>query len=554
MDRLDSSSKRSLGRLAASACVFGTLGLSLSAGVSGCDTVARIVWSDIAFTEIYSAGISTVGTGFATCEGTSGKAVMRIAMRDSNDHPITPDTVLNGAEIDFSTDAISFTDSAIFELPDSDCDAGCSSGFSCVTPPTVNEASFRRCTNSSATGVSVDGAPRFVSETTSTQLFGVMLELTNSWRGELPESITNLNPDFDGDGRGDAGASLALQGFNNDRATDSRGSRLSLLSSMVTNWNDIRLNAQQRYQTETLFGFWTFGGSGAVTQSQIANLDSTPDDTEFVASGGRAGAAVTAISGNDGNAEQAAVFESMVTVLESNNGYNNPQYANAEKVLTVVVDGPDGLRLPAFDAERVISAAQAINARVFIVHVDTPIQTTGINTSTGDEIPIVPDDPEYYENQGDGFTAEADCDCKNFEVCRTVTQYSSQPGSNTDVPSAARAGNLFCVPEYGEDGRIGPVDDYARIACATGGGYIYVPSIGDLLTQADWLPYALDGLWEVPINVEAISRESVPSGQPYLIQTNMAITLGGDNNLYSHTPNPGATTPGDSRTVVFANY
>ncbi len=554
MDRLDSSSKRSLGRLAASACVFGTLGLSLSAGMSGCDTVARIVWSDVAFTEIYSAGISTVGTGFATCEGTSGKAVMRIALRDSNDAPITPDTVLGGSQIDFSSSSISFTDSAIFDLPNAQCDDNCSGEFSCLTPPAVNESSYRRCTDTSSTGVSVDGNPRFVSETTSTQLFGVMLELTNSWRGELPESITNLNPDFDGDGRGDAGASLALQGFNNDRATDQRGSRLSLIQSMVTNWNDIRSNAQQLYQTETLFGYWTFGGSGAVTQSQIANLDSTPDDTEFVASNGRAVAAVNAITGNDGNAEQAAIFESMVTVLESSNGYANPQYTSAEKILTVVVDGPDGLRLPAFDAERVITAAQAVNARVFIVHVDSSIETTGINTSTGTEIPIIPDDPEYYQNQGEGFAAEADCDCRNFEVCRNVTQYSSQPGSNTDVPSPARASNFFCVPEYGEDGRIGPVDDYSRIACATGGGYIYVPDIGDLITQADWLPYALDGLWEVPVNIEAISRESVPSGQPYLIQTNMAITLGGDDNVYSHLPNPGATPAGDKRTVVFANY
>ena len=201
MDRLDSSSKRSLGRFCASACVLGTLGLSFGVGVSGCDIVARIVWSDVAFTEVYSAGITSEGTGFATCDGTAGPAIMRVALRTSEKAAITPDTVLNGATVDFGRDAIEFSDSAIFELPNSDCDAGCSQGFSCITPPAVNEASYKRCTNSSSAGVSATGNPRFVAELDKTQLYGVMLELTRSWRGELPESITTLSPDFDGDGR-----------------------------------------------------------------------------------------------------------------------------------------------------------------------------------------------------------------------------------------------------------------------------------------------------------------------------------------------------------------
>ena len=308
MDRLDSSSKRSLGRLAASACVFGTLGLSLSAGMSGCDTVARIVWSDLAFTEIYSAGISTVGTGYETCAGVSDLAVVRVALRDSERAPITPDTVLNGSSIDFSTNSIEFSNSAVFELPNVDCDGTCQNeGFTCITPPAVNESSYRRCNDSSATGVSVADSPRFVSELDRDQLFGVMLEETGSWRGQLPTSITDLNPDFDGDGQGDSGASISLQTPNNERATDRQDRRINLVRDMVTNWNDIRANADQAYQTASFFGLWTFGGSGINVTSEIAELDSTEGNVEFVDSNGRATAAGNGLNGNDGENAAAAV-------------------------------------------------------------------------------------------------------------------------------------------------------------------------------------------------------------------------------------------------------
>jgi hypothetical protein len=312
-----------------------------------------------------------------------------------------------------------------------------------------------------------------------------------------------------------------------------------------------RSNAQQLYQTETSFGFWTFGASAAKLESRVAALDSTPDDAEFLTSNGRAVAAVASVSGNDGDPEPAAVFESMVAVLESTDGYASSQYADAEKILTVVVDGPDELRLPDLDVERVVAAAQAVDARIFIVHIDTPVQATGINPSTDAEISLFPDEPGYVRAQGAGFASEADCDCKNFEACRAPTRYAAAPGDPIDFP--ADPGALYCVPEYGEDGRIGPIADYERIACATGGGYIYVPDPGDLLTQADWLPYALDGLWELPVRIAPLADGSVPPGEPYLIQTNLAITLDGENNLYSHFPNPGATTPGDTRAVLFAD-
>ena len=526
------------------------LALPLAFCSAGCPTpVVYLPVSDVAFTEVYSAGITPPAS---SCEGTDGSAIMRVALRTSEKAAITPDTVLDGATIDFGRDSITFSDSAIFDLPDSECDAGCAQSFSCITPPAIDEQDYERCANNNA-GLSASGDPRFVSKTDETQLFGVMLEFTTSWRGQLPEELTNLSPDFDGDGRGDLGANIALQGFDNERATDRQDRRLDLVSTMATSaWNDVRSNALQAYGTETFFGFWTFGSSGAVTQSRVAALGSTADDTEFVSSNGRAVAAINSVDGNEGDAAQAAIFESMVTVLGSTNGYAKPEFADAEKILTVIVDGPDGLRLPDFDADRVIAAANAIAARVFIVHVDTPVQTTGTNTSTGDQIDLFPDDPEYVEIQGAGFASEADCDCKNFESCRAVTQYGSQPGSTNDVPALANAANLFCVPEYGEDGRIGPVDDYARIACATGGGYIYIPDIGDIEAQAAWLPYALDGLWEIPVDVEAVSRGFVTAGEPYLLQTNLSVELGGDRRTYSHLPNPGANTPGDRRAVVFA--
>ena len=534
--------------LVLTALLFTVSGCNDCTLTGGSQSWGILPWSDRVFTEIYSAGLTPART--SSCQASNGSAVLRVALRDSERAPITPDIFIGDSAVDFSRESISFASSALFELPNATCDADCSSGFSCVTPPAVNESSYLRCTRAEEDLLTVAGDPVFVSRTDRTQLFGVMLEQTGSWRGRLPTSITDLNPDLDGDGQSDPGASLTLQSYDNDRATDRQDRRINLARDTVTNWNDVRANAEQVYQTQSLFGLWTFGGSGVNVTSLIADLDSVPDDVEFIDSTGRTVAASLALDGNDGVAEQAAIYESMVTVLGSINGYASSEYADTDKILAIVVDGPDELRLPSVDAERVIAAANAIDARIFIVHVDTAVQTMGISTSTGGDIPLFPDDPAYYASQGEGFASEADCDCKNFEACRQPTRFSSTPDGPLDTPENPDA--FYCVPDRGEDGRIGPIADYERIACATGGGYLYVPDVGRLTAQTSWLPYALDGLWEIPVEVALFANGSVASGEPFLIQTSLTIELGGDNNTYSHLPNPGANTPGDARTMLFS--
>ncbi len=498
----------------------------------------------IELAQVYSAGITaTNGPG---CMATDGTAVLRFAMRGFRDEVITQRT-LEDVDDTFPADTIRFADNALFEPGNLQCEPGaCSSDdWTCNPPPGASTPDWQQCYIPGDELITSTGDPVFVSRTDRNQLFGVMLEFTNSWRGSLPETITNLNPDFDEDGRGDAGASLVLQNSDSTRATDPRGARFSLLDSMQTRWNDIRQNAMQRHTTETFFGLWTFGSSGASVFSRVARLDSTPEGTEFVSSNGRAAAAVANVSINGGNPEQAAVFESMIAVLESPNGYASPEFAEAEKVLTVVVDGPDELRLPHTDVDDVIAAAQAVGARVFIVHVDTPVQTTGINTSTDDEIPLFPADPTYYASQA-GFASQDACDCKNFEACRTVTSYSYEPGNTTSIPDDSNT--LYCVPDRDQNGRLGPIADYERIACATGGGYIYVPDSGRLVEQADWLPYTLYGLWELPVDVDLPG----PDPDAYMLQTDLVVRLGGFDETFSHTHDFNPNQPGDSRIVLFS--
>lgn len=106
------------------------------------------------------------------------------------------------------------------------------------------------------------------------------------------------------------------------------------------------------------------------------------------------------------------------------------------------------------------------------------------------------------------------------------------------------------MPKRDANGRVGPIDDYAQVACATGGGYIYVPEPEALSNQLSWLPRVLDGLWEVPVEVNALDRGDVEGDQAYQLQMNMTLTFDGTSCPYSLSQK-GTLQSSDTRTVVF---
>ena len=145
----------------------------------------------------------------------------------------------------------------------------------------------------------------------------------------------------------------------------------------------------------------------------------------------------------------------------------------------------------------------------------------------------------------------SDDECKNFEECRPTTAYANGPGQPVTQPTVERRALSFCHPKRDDNGRIGPIDDYAVIACETGGGYIYVSQSGTLPANMGWLPFALDGLWELPVSVDVFGRGQLGAGEAHLLQVNMQVTLGG-RTITQSASQLGSTSANDNRPVLFS--
>lgn len=516
-------------RWSALAAMVPTLGLLCSVALvtmSGCDTVARLTFPNLQFSSAKTSGLTPAA---GSCQGSNGPAVLRMVMVDTANHPITPETAIDGVEVNMTKDSVKLSDGRLFSLPDVECES-CSSisnSLTCDVSTAGFESSLARCNTPETLGVT--DAPRFVSNLDKNQLFGVVIENTGSLSGRLPSSLSALFPDVDGDGRGDQVFELLSQ--RPERATDRTKLRGTAFSQALTNWQFVQDAAAERTAT-TYFGAWSFAGG----QASLKALVNGGWTTSFAG----ASSALNSLPSTP-EQQQAAVFESVANVLSSDVGFADPRFSDAEKVLVVFVDGHDEVRFKAQTAQTVIDAANATNTRVFIVHLDPQIQTE-LNGN-----PLIVDDPAYIVAQ-DGCTS--DSECKNFEECRPMMRFSANVGQGVTIPDEARKDLSFCLPKRDENGRLGPIDDYAEIACATGGGYVYVNNTGALVNNVSWLPYTLDGLWEVDVNVDAFSRQLLPESSPYLVQATMQVTLSGDakSAVYSQKGEGGF----DNRFAIFS--
>lgn len=507
--------------------MLSTLALS---GLSGCDTVALLSFSDRAFNEVHVVGLSPEG---GACKGSSGDAVIRFIMADGDGYPIDDATVIGNSAVSLDRDDVAVEDVVVYELPDVVCtsSADCSSGVACESTDYGGQA----CQLGSES-ISVSGTPRIVSSSSASQAFAVLVENSASIHGELPlpieeykPDIRNANGDVDEngypvpDGRTDAvGTNYTLK--NDLRATDSNNSRLTAVSNMAQKWEDVQERAAVDNQVRSSFGIWTFNRG-------VDNVRS-PNDFGWVSSGSGARQAARSLNEVGSNDNVAAVYEAMIHAIESEDIFGG--VSADEKILTMVVDGPDDIRSDRQNVQAVIDAANAADVRVFIVHIDPEVQ---VYTDSGDK--LIPDVVTYVQQQDN--TCASDDECKNFEACRPVTGYANNENSNVSNPAGKLEGS-YCAIEYTMSsftkGRIGPIQEYSEIACATGGGYLYFPS-RDKLAEGNStvarLPLAMDSLWEVPVNVSAFSSGAVEADEPYKMGMIFSTTIDGTQRRHSMT-------------------
>lgn len=519
----------------------GMLGALAMSGVAGCDTVARLSFSDRSFEDLEVVGVTPAA---GSCQGSDGAAVMRFLMFDGSSLPITNASVLENNDVSLTRDDVSVASPTYFDTPSVKCadrESDCTSGFACDDAPSGDG---QLCQLASG-GVSLSGNPSFVSATDKNQVFGVLVENSASMIGALPSSIENLSPDYTGgeDGGPDGIADAVGNDYRrqlNERAADPSNSRSTSVSQMASVWEAVAEQARGDFQTITSFGLWTFSGSAAELVSHVPTATGS-NPTFWVNSPSQVNTAVQSLQGASTTKQLAAVYESIDAVLSDAEGFARFD-ADTEKALVVIVDGPDDLRLSGITADSIIEEATSQGVRIFFVHLDPAVE---VSRPSG--LPLIPDVPEYVQFQD--APCASDDDCKNFEECRQVTAYAANAGGDVKQP-ADKIEGTYCAIARDENGRVGPIDDYARIACETGGSYLYFADTQFLDAKVDFLPAVLDGLWEAPLTFDAYNRGALEAGEPYLIDTSVEVTAG--ENSRSIGLSEGATL-GDRRLVLFSS-
>ncbi|MEZ4461253.1 MAG: hypothetical protein R3E66_16350 [bacterium] len=507
----------------------------MSTTTLGCDTVALISFQERAFNTLESFGVTPLP---ASCEGSDGAAMLRFVMVADDATPIRPDEVVANQTVNLTRDDVTLADGKLFELPDTACsgDSCVFSEFACAAANPAYAASQNRCLRDAS--VDIDGAVQFDSDVTKPQVLGLLISNSGSLDGWLPQDVGNKYPDLDNDGFADPNAVNDVS-LKTSRATDRPGNRKVAFNALADKFESVA-KAASREDRKTLFGAWTFSGtSTAGVQSLVSKV--TPTESQWTEQPGTVDRALDQIPDTFG--DRRNVYQAMAEVLE--NSFTSEDVAGNDKMLVVFVDGNDDLRLDNFDADRVITAAQAAETKVYIVQLDSKLALEDLGGA-----PLLRDDPRYVENQAN---CNSDADCLNFEECRQPVNYSSTPGGAVESP----ANGTYCLPKRDDNGRLGPIQDYQRIACATEGAYIYVPASTALRSRMQWLPYALDGLWKVETVIDAFENGQVPTDQPYKVQSSFTVNLGerARTFTFSQTGDPlvgPQDDEQDTRTVIFS--
>ena len=479
--------------------------------ISACDTVAKISFQEREFAGINVIGLSPVGS----CDAISdGKANFKFVLRADDNTAVRPGEAVGNKEVQLSDSDLELLDPALSESPDLDCtDGSCrlsASNFVCTAETGIET---KRCQHT--TDVAFSGDLEFISDRTKHRLFAVLVENSGSVEGWLPVDLGAKFPDTDNSGVGDGSEDV---GRLQARSSDSGNRRRSSLNSLITRWDDSRATAALDGR-KTLFGLWEFAGR---SQSDVRSLvEESSGLNEWTDNAESAKAAIGAFSVVSG--KRANVYQAIDKLLDES--FALPEYADYDKTLVVIVDGPDDLRRPNFSPETISAKAKEGKVRIYFVHFDPDVTVE----SSGNQ--LFRDDTDYWSTAVENVPIQTPCtddsSCLNFEACREPTLYASARNASVEKPSVYTTGAKFCLPTRQADTRFGPIHDYATIACESGGGYIYGRHSRSIRENLDWLPLTMDGVWSIETSINTFQDALVPSDESYLLQTTFGVTLGG---------------------------
>jgi hypothetical protein len=533
---------------------IGVIG-SLAMAASGCDTVALISFSDRSFTNIHSSGFTPPQSSPANpdaCAGVGNDGDMRVrfVLADNNGGPIRLGEAVDKTSVELSGDSVEMANSALMEVSDSGaCTDGstCSTGFSCSTAPELPQDATMACVqpDDAFTVPSDSEAVQFVADVDEHQVYGLLMENSGSLTGWNPPGSGNSwdkNADGDTADPEDAGAQQGRLGRT--IATDFKVDRFGAVLKAQSSWITAYLLAKEEGR-KTLFGLWSFNETRLDPTSHVE--PNTANDSHWTEDGRTVGQAITDYQSEAEVGSRANVYEAMNNLIDEqytrqameDRGLARP--GSVDKQLVVFVDGYDDMREnDGVNIDGLIEKATQNNVRLFIVHLDPKL----------DEPESLREDPLYPSKQD---PCTDDSTCKNYEVCAKPRGYSAPGDDDVTIPDGANYDltKTYCIPRRDDFGRTGPIDDYARLACATGGGYMYVPSVEAIDENLSWTPLALDGLWEAKVESGAISRGNAQPGAPLRIHSDMIVNVTGNSRTYQFSQLGNLSTGGDSNSDDF---
>ncbi len=500
------------------------------AGLSGCDTVAQIPFSDRTFSSVEAGGITpTVETGGGQCDWQGdgagvegGNATLQAVFMDNSsdfNRPIKPGEDFDGMEggVEIDIDDISISNGRVYAFPDVPCESNddCPTGTTCAG---FEGDTTNRCSVGSPVGARTP-TPTYIGEDNELHAVATMVSQVGRWRGRYSTDFEGMYEFVDG------GANISMSDSTlDDVAVDRDKRRLNALQSVGRTWENLHtyVTADGR---DSLFTLFRFREATADTLSPIDSSDFWTDSADDIS------ATIDGLQSQSVENGRSNVYRAMKRTIKT--AFDHDDVAEADqRTLILLVAGYDEVKMST--AEKVIETAEEFDVQVTIVQVDPELQDPSALRM----------DWAYYEGEDQCST---DADCKNFETCAEPTPYTSIADTDNpdDIEYPSEAGT-YCVPDYDENGRIGPIRDYATIACATGGAYHYIPSndqtlMADPMNAQVWMP---EGGWAIDFTMDELNE--FDSQEDLLIEMSVGVNI-----IQSRTANFEPDTVRDRRRAIF---
>lgn len=328
------------------------------------------------------------------------------------------------------------------------------------------------------------------------QLVGVLIENTSLLEGRLPTSVGGL---YGEDGKKDLLTNLG-------RASDPKGVRKGAIANFFQNL------ASVTDPENTLMTLWFFAGDVPARARPLVESQKITDHFTTNLSEGSTllNTMPTAIP------RPANLYQALLSMYEKDFGLE--KYKEYEKFIFVFVDGPNEVFDPEHDYKKLLEESRKLGVHLFFIHLDAAIDPT-----------LTRDLPEFYAGnlkcQKDTNCKMNPCntttECQRHETCRSARVYGK-----TKADSVKDSPLKYCLPTYNNEGRLGPIDELADLACHTQGNYIYISDIESMSDYWAYLSTVINGQFSIQMEVSALADSALKDSY-YRFDT---VILGGLGN------------------------